>query len=174
MKSGRSRWIQLLEYLVKVLNSPLYAHSGERMANSLEELVCVELLQQWADIANVDLHKKVGCALPVYVRKAEEIFEHEARDLPTVANVAQRVGVSARTLLEGFRRYRGITPSEFLIGRRLDGLRNDLLTRPSHQSIAYIASEWGFVNFGHVAKRYKQRFGELPSHTRFIARQRNF
>lgn len=166
MGEGSSRWLQLLDYVVKTLHSPMYSCASEKIGHHLEELMCVELLQQWAAIANVDLRKGPSCGLPLYVRKAEEIFDHEAKDMPTVSSVAARVGVSARTLLEGFRRVRGLTPSEFLASKRLDGLRTDLLTRPSHLSIAYIASEWGFVNFGNLAKRYKQRFGELPSRTR--------
>lgn len=170
MGKTNSRWLQLLDYVIKTMSLPSYSFCKEKIGHHLEELMCVELLQQWAAIADVDLHKGPTCGLPIYVRKAEEIFDQEVKDMPTVSSVAERVGVSARTLLEGFRRVRGLTPSEFLANKRLDGLRKDLLTRPSHLSIAYIASEWGFVNFGNMAKRYKQRFGELPSCTRALAR----
>ena len=105
-------------------------------------------------------------AAPAYVRAAEEIMAEEAREAPTIGDVASRVGVSARTLSGGFRRFRGMSPREFLVGRRLDGFRADLETLPDHVTVTVIASDWGFSNFGALAGRYRARFGETPSQTR--------
>ncbi|MGB1091062.1 MAG: AraC family transcriptional regulator [Oceanobacter sp.] len=165
-----SRWLSLLDYSVRTLNSGSLLSNSEAMGRQLEEMICVELLGHWAQAAGIDLEKGATSASPYYVRNAEVIFEAEARNLPTVASVAEAVGVSARTLSEGFRRFRGITPRDFLAARRLEGLRQDLLNAPTHLSVAHIASEWGYVNFGNMACKYKQHFGELPSQTRLSAR----
>jgi transcriptional regulator GlxA family with amidase domain len=99
------------------------------------------------------------------VRRAEEILSDEAREAPTIGEVAARVGVSARTLSGGFQRFRGQSPRDFLAARRLDGFRADLLAARGDLTVAEIAADWGFVNFGALAGRYRERYGELPSHT---------
>ena len=126
----------------------------------------MELLRQWAAGAGLKLEDGARAAAPGYVRRAEEIFEAEARDAPTIGDVAQRVGVSARTLSGGFQRFRGLSPRAFLAARRLDGLRADLVAAPADLTVTEIAAGWGFSNFGALAGRYRARFGELPSQTR--------
>lgn len=165
-----SRWMSLLDYATRSLTTNAQSAPNSAMGRHVEELLCVELLSEWARGAGVDLEKGATSASPYYVHNAEAIFEAEARNMPTIAEVAQRVGVSARTLSEGFRRFRGITPRDFLMARRLDGLRKDLLSAPEHLSVAQIATDWGYVNFGNMASKYRQRFGELPSQTRKASR----
>ncbi|MCR9089572.1 MAG: AraC family transcriptional regulator [Rhodobacteraceae bacterium] len=161
-----SRWLLLLEYAARTLctETPLSANGA--LGKHIEEMICLELLQHWAAGAGVSLERGARAAAPHYVRRAEEIMSAEAREAPTIGQVAQRVGVSARTLSEGFRRFRGITPRSFLAARRLDGLKADLETAPSERSISGIAADWGYVNAGALAGAYRRRFGELPSHTR--------
>jgi transcriptional regulator GlxA family with amidase domain len=93
-------------------------------------------------------------------------MEAEAREAPSIGDVAKRVGVSARTLSGGFQKFRGISPRAFLVARRLDGFRRDLETLPANVTVTVIAADWGFSNFGALAGRYRERFGETPSQTR--------
>ena len=90
----------------------------------------------------------------------------EAREAPSIGDVAARVGVTARTLSGGFRKFRGLSPRGFLAARRLEGFRQDLETLPEEMTVTAIASAWGFSNFGALAGRYRARFGETPSQTR--------
>ncbi|WP_095588080.1 AraC family transcriptional regulator [Actibacterium ureilyticum] len=166
----QSAWLRLLDYAARTLNGPGPVPADGALGRHLEEIICLELLRQWAAGAGVVLDQGARCAAPRYVRQAEEIMEAEARAAPTIGDIAQRVGVSARTLSGGFRRFRGISPRGFLIARRLDGLHHDLRTAPAHRTVSDIAADWGFANFGALAGRYRERFGELPSHTRARAR----
>jgi len=169
----QSAWLRLLDYVARTLGTPLPVPPNGALGRHLEEIISLELLREWAGAAGVRLEQGARAAAPRYVRRAEEILEAEARDAPTIGEVAQRVGVSARTLSEGFRRFRGLSPREFLAARRLEGLRAELETAPPHRSIAEIAADWGFGNFGALAGHYRKRFGELPSHTRARARHRH-
>ncbi|NLH81826.1 MAG: AraC family transcriptional regulator [Phyllobacteriaceae bacterium] len=166
----RSRWQVLLDYAARTLSADLPVPPDGVLGRHLEEMICLDLLREWAAAAGVRLDRAAVGAAPHYVRRAEEIFSVEAREAPTVGDVARRVGVSARTLSEGFRRFRGISPRAFLAARRLEGLRSDLQTAPAHFGIADIAIDWGYVNFGALAGAYRRRFGELPSQTRNRAR----
>lgn len=167
-----SRWLSLLDYAARSLPADLATPAGDALSRHLEELLCLELLREWATAAGVALERGARAAAPHYVRRAEEIFAAEAREAPTVGDVAERLGISARTLSEGFRRFRGLTPRAFLAARRLEGLRAELETAPETVSVATIAADWGFGNFGALAGQYRRRFGELPSHTRARARRR--
>lgn len=161
-----SAWPALLDYATRALTRDGTIASDAALARHIEEVLCVELLRQWAAAAGVNLETGARCAAPAYVRAAEEIMETEAREAPTIGDVAQRVGVSARTLSGGFQRFRGISPRAFLVARRLEGFRADLEQMPTEMTVTAIASNWGFSNFGALAGRYRDRFGETPSQTR--------
>ncbi|MBY6162753.1 AraC family transcriptional regulator [Mameliella alba] len=161
-----SAWPALLEYAARALTRPGPVPADAALARHLEETLCVELLRQWATAAGLRLEDGARAAAPGYVRRAEEIIESEAREAPTIGDIARRVGVSARTLSGGFQRFRGVSPREFLAARRLEGLRAELETAPADLTVSQIAADWGFANFGALAGRYRERFGELPSQTR--------
>ncbi|MCF8482586.1 MAG: AraC family transcriptional regulator [Rhodospirillum sp.] len=166
----QSPWLRLLEYAAQAVNRPIPIPGDGVLGRHLEEIMCLELLREWAVGAGIRLDLGARAAAPYYVRRAEEILEAEAREAPTIGEVARRVGVSARTLSGGFRRFRGFTPRDFLAARRLEGFRADLETASADRSIGHIASDWGFVNFGALAGLYRERYGELPSQTRARAR----
>ncbi|MBY6046516.1 AraC family transcriptional regulator [Vannielia litorea] len=161
-----SAWLSLLDYAARALTRPGPVATTTALSRHIEEMLCVELLRQWAAEAGVRLEDGARAAAPGYVRRAEEIMEAEAREAPSIGEVAARVGVSARTLSGGFRRFRGLSPRDFLAARRLDGLKHALETAPPSHTVSRIAADWGFANFGALAARYRDRFGELPSHTR--------
>lgn len=167
---SRSPWLQLLDYAARTMSGPASTQAAGVLGRHIEEIICLELLRAWAAGAGVRLEQGARAAAPRYVRRAEEILETEAREAPSIGEVAQRVGVSARTLSGGFRRFRGVSPRSFLAARRLEGLRAELETAPADRSVAEIASDWGFGNFGALAGQYRKRFGEPPSHTRARAR----
>ncbi len=165
----QSAWLRLLDYAARTVGAE--GAMGAALGHHLEEVICVELLREWAAQAGLRLEDGARAAAPGYVRRAEEILAAEAREAPAIGAVAERLGVSARTLSEGFRRFRGISPRDFLAARRLEGLRAELQSAPPERAIAEIASGWGFANFGALAGQYRRRFGELPSQTRARARR---
>ncbi|WP_225027798.1 AraC family transcriptional regulator [Xinfangfangia pollutisoli] len=168
----QSPWLKLLDYVAGRMAGPLPPGPDGALARHLEEILCLELLREWAAAARIRLEDGARAAAPHYVRRAEEILAAEAREAPTIGEVAQRVGVSARTLSGGFQRFRGLSPRAFLAARRLEGLKAELETAPAERTVADIAADWGFSNFGALAGQYRRRFGELPSHTRTRRRGR--
>lgn len=71
---------------------------------------------------------------------------------------------SERTLEYGFRERFGMTPKNYLLKYRLNGMRR-LLRRadPKHTRIVDLANRWGFWHMGQFAADYRRLFGELPS-----------
>lgn len=164
-----SRWQALLRYVVQSIRSqPGAAGAGVgvgAMERHLEEMICLDLLDAWAAGAGLRLADGARAAAPRHVREAEAIMEREAREAPAIGAVAARVGVSARTLSDGFQRFRGISPRTFLRDRRLEGLRAALEAAGPGETVTSVATDWGIANLGAMAAAYRQRFGELPSAT---------
>ena len=69
------------------------------------------------------------------------------------------------TLERAFKERMGITPKIYVRLRRLSGVRHDLLTKRKGETIAEIASIWGFTHLSQFAKDYRNLFDELPSET---------
>jgi transcriptional regulator GlxA family with amidase domain len=82
----------------------------------------------------------------------------------TIGALADAAGVSARTLFEGFRRFRGTTPMAQLKAVRLVRAYEELRMSPD-ESVTDVSVKWGFVHLGRFARAYRRRFGELPSET---------
>ena len=89
-----------------------------------------------------------------------------AQACATARDIAAAAGVSIRTLLEGFRHFRGTTPMAALRAMRLKAVRGELLVAAGRAtSVTDIALKWGFINLGRFAEAYRKRYGELPSQT---------
>jgi AraC-like DNA-binding protein len=111
------------------------------------------------------LLKKARPSAPAYVRRAEAYMEAHC-GLPITAEVlAAEVGVSLRTLYEGFRKYREYTPIHFLRTVRLGRVRAMLLAGSAGVSVSECALRWGFTHLGRFSGDYRRRYGESPSET---------
>lgn len=83
----------------------------------------------------------------------------------TVEEIAGACGISVRSVFARFKQHRGMAPLTYLRNLRLDHAHQKLLVDPE-ASVISIAMACGFSSFGHFARRYRERFGELPSTTR--------
>ncbi len=78
-----SAWLSLLDYAARTVVQSGAAENAA-LARHIEEILCVELLRQWAGAAGVALESGARCAAPGYVRRAEEIMAAEAREAPAI------------------------------------------------------------------------------------------
>lgn len=103
---------------------------------------------------------------PWQIRRAMAFIDAHGAGPLTVQEVADAVGIGLRSLQEGFRKHRHISPHDYIKQARLARARSELLDPASTRSIEAIARHWGFVNRGHFALDYRTAFGEQPSETR--------
>lgn len=103
---------------------------------------------------------------PRPVKQAIDVIEaYPNRPLP-VTTIARMVGVSARTLQDGFRRHIGMTPMAYARQVRLARAHRDLREAdPQRETVAAIAHRWGFVHLGRFAAAYRNAYGTSPSQT---------
>ncbi len=84
------------------------------------------------------------------------------------ADLASRVGISARTLQRVVKRQIGVSPKWLIECRRLQQAATELGARP-HTQLASFAAELGFSDYSHFSRRYRTVLGETPEQTRALA-----
>lgn len=131
----------------------------------IEQILMTALLGTQPSNYSDALAKQASPATPRHVMRAEDLIRAHPERPITVGDLTATSGVSARTLFEGFQRFRGTTPMALLRTIRLERVRAELEAAPPSENIAGIAFKWGIVHLGRFARDYRRRFGELPSHT---------
>ena len=106
---------------------------------------------------------------PAADRLEDFMRENWARPL-TVEEIAAACGVSVRSAFARFQETRGTSPMAYLRALRLDEARRRLGEGDPGVSVIDVALACGFASLGHFARRYRERFGELPSATAMRAR----
>ena len=101
---------------------------------------------------------------PYYVRRAEQFMRAHARDPVTMAQLVDASGVSARSLFNGFKRFRETTPMGYLKAIRLELARADLRgADPAEATVTDIAIGCGFSHMSKFARDFRRRFGVNPA-----------
>ena len=102
---------------------------------------------------------------PKHIQRAYDYIMEHYREEITIDDLIEASGMSGRTLFEGFKRYKGVTPMEAIRSFRLQGVKQALLNADSSDTVTQIAYKWGFSHMGRFAHYYEQVFGEKPSVT---------
>lgn len=134
----------------------------DRSARTLASLLLVGMPHNHSELF---MHRGAGAA-PFFVRRAELYMRDTMTENLTLSLIADTVGVSVRTLQNGFRRFRSTTPMAYLKSLRLNAAR-ELLVKSCGRggTVTGIALECGFSHLSKFAQDYRNAFGESPSET---------
>jgi AraC-like DNA-binding protein len=102
---------------------------------------------------------------PWHVRRARDIIHESFDESISVTDLANQVGVSVRSLQNGFRQFLGLTPVEYVRRHRLEKLHRALMDGTPDSSVTELMLGCGIVNFGRYAQYYRQQYGCRPSDT---------
>lgn len=83
----------------------------------------------------------------------------------TIEDAVADLQISARTIFRALNKSQGCSPMTFVRNVRLDKARAMLMNGDHTTSVLSIAIRCGFQSFGHFARNYRERYGELPSNT---------
>lgn len=168
MSSARAAvqaWLRAVDYVDGELErgSPFFADPRQRA--QVEGMLIGQLLAAQPHNYSRALDSGVAAASRV-VRAAVELIDGHYAEALTVPDIAEAVGVSVRSLQEGFRRDLGSSPTACLRERRLAAARAALLAAdPRTGKVSDIASSHGFLHLGRFSVDYRRAFGESPSTT---------
>jgi AraC-like DNA-binding protein len=156
------RWFGLLQMLLG------YAGAGAHLAlivQGLEESVLLHLLLEHQHSYSEALGRPALSVAPRHVRRAEEFMRAHVQEPLSLETLAREAGCSMRSLNDGFRKFRQMTPMDFLRTLRLEGVHAELTQAAPGVSVSAVALRWGFSHFGRFSAYYRSQFGELPSDT---------
>ena len=92
-------------------------------------------------------------------------MEHLSRPLQ-MPELCELILVSDRTLRSCCAEFLGMTPTQYVLLRRLEEVRRALRDADSDiVSVGEVAHRFGFTELGRFAGRYRAAFGETPSTT---------
>jgi AraC-like DNA-binding protein len=136
-----------------------------RLAERTLSLLLVNALPNnyaWAFAA-----EPLSSAAPYYVRQIESYIRNHAQEQITIDDLAAVGRVSARSIYEGFKRFRSTTPMTYLKAVRLD-LARDILVKGRRKravTVTQAATAAGYTDLSLFSRHYKARFREAPSET---------
>ncbi|MGW0174513.1 AraC family transcriptional regulator [Rhodococcus sp. NPDC003322] len=100
---------------------------------------------------------------PRIVKRVVDALHADPGRVWTAGDMAECAGVGVRRLQEGFRRYVGRSPSEYLLDIRLQRAHEELLDADPSRTVTEIAQRWGFTHTGRFAAAYRNKYGNSPS-----------
>ncbi|WP_273150649.1 helix-turn-helix domain-containing protein [Methylophaga thiooxydans] len=100
------------------------------------------------------------------VKSVREMTLTQHCDPITIGEICTALNISRRTLNHAFQQVLGITPVAYMRNIRLHKIRAELQYKSKQlNSIACVASHWGFWHMSLFARYYRELFGETPSET---------
>lgn len=123
------------------------------------ELMALQLAQIPVDaVAKVYSQPKPETIAQVHY--AAEILRSQLEHPPSLTELAQRVGMSDRTLQRNFRAVLGMNPFAYLTQQRMQVAKQ--LLQASDRTVAEVANLVGYSHPAHFATAFKRQFGLLP------------
>ncbi len=119
------------------------------------------ILETWPHTYSREFEREPPLIAPRYVKAAVDFIEAHPQAPAPATDIAGFAGVSLRALQYGFRRFVGLSITEYQRRVRLQRARAELLT--SADSIEAVARRWGFSNAGRFSHHFKAAFGLFPS-----------
>lgn len=129
----------------------------------LEEMLLLQVAGAWPR-SDSGQTLAPAAAFNVAGRATGFIEAHLAAPI-TISDVAEAAGVGIRTLQKVFKTKLGCSPAHYIIDRRLEKVHTELMHCGDAAYVSQIALRWGFTHMSDFARRYKDRYGVLPSAT---------
>lgn len=156
-----------MRYIITRLLDRTRPETASHLQKELVMMALLELLQR--ESPNPDVPPGYRHRKRVVDQVKQYVNEHQDAPL-TMTELCELTNVSRRTLQYSFDSILGISPLQYLRVTRLNRVRRALRQASPGQTIADIASYWGFWHLSQFAKDYRELFGESPSDTRYTAR----
>jgi AraC family transcriptional regulator len=136
--------------------------ASQLLIDELSVLLISHLIHNYSDISPVE--RRRGGLAPWQERIAKEILVARIRNPPTIDELGQACGVSARHFIRAFRQSTGRTPHQWLMQERALSARS--LLEHSDRTLADISAACGYANLSHLSRAFQRSFGHSPSAAR--------
>lgn len=107
---------------------------------------------------------------PRLIKSAIDFIVQNSACPITLSDIAKHSSVSVRSLQLGFKKYRGMTPLEFIRGVRLESVNLALLDPLNNFTPKELALKSGFTNYYLFSKYFYKKYGVSPDKVRARAK----
>jgi len=94
------------------------------------------------------------------IYQAQSILQNHYLAPPTIADLAQKIGLERIKLQQGFQQIFQVTPFQYLKNYRLDLAR--MLLEDENLTVSTVAHRIGYSNVSYFSRAFKHRFGITP------------
>ena len=146
----------------QIINCP-YQGMIKRMylQGKIQELMALQLAPILAQSHGLQPYPRLKAQTIVRIHHARDILLSRLENPPLIPELAQLVGVSDRTLGNGFRELFGTTVFGYLTSKRME--QAEQLLRSGKLTVTQVANLVGYAQQGHFAIAFKRKFGITPS-----------
>jgi AraC-like DNA-binding protein len=158
-------WCELVAHICHVSATAPAALASEGVRRQYSRTLMEIMLSAAPHSHSESLNEPVNHAAAWHVGRARDyIHDHLSEDI-SVTDVAAHVGVTPRTLQNGFRKAFNLTPAEYIRRARVEALHQALLAADANTGVTNLMMNVGIVNFGRYAQYYREQIGVSPSRT---------
>jgi AraC-like DNA-binding protein len=153
-------WRQLVSSLSAHVSAPEFFRDSDLVRDQLAGALAAGLL-----LTSCPDGSPRTMAQPRTVKRVVEHLHDDPARPWTAGEMAELAGTGIRRLQEGFRQWHGCTPTEYLVGVRLQRAHAELLADRT-LTVSDVAARWGFSSASRFAAAYRRRYGCSPSEAR--------
>ncbi|MFE3835676.1 GlxA family transcriptional regulator [Pseudogemmobacter sonorensis] len=135
------------------------ADHGEDLANTVADQLIYSTIRTDQDTQRLSIPTRIGVRHPK-LAQVIRMMEGNIEDPLSPADLAERVGMSARQLERLFRRYLNRSPKRYYMELRLSKARNLLMQ--TDMSVINVALACGFASPSHFSKCYRAHYATTP------------
>lgn len=158
-------WCELVAHICHISATAPAALASDGVRRQYSRTLMEIMLSAAPHSHSDSLNEPVDCAAAWHVGRARDyIHEHLSEDI-SIADIAALVGVTPRTLQNGFRKAFNLTPAEYIRQARVNALHRALLAADASAGVTNLMMNVGIVNFGRYAQYYREQIGVSPSRT---------
>lgn len=158
-------WCELVSHICHVSATAPAALANEGVRKQYSRTL-MEIMLSAAPHSHTDsIVEPTHRATAWHVGRARDYVHDHLSEGISITDIAARVGVTPRTLQNGFRKAFNLTPAEYIRRERVDALHRALLAADATAGVTNLMMNVGIVNFGRYAQYYRERIGVSPSTT---------
>jgi AraC family transcriptional regulator len=136
--------------------------TSQLLIDEVSILLMSHLIHNYSDVSSIERSR--GGLASWQERIAKEILFARICNPPTVDELGQACGVSARHFIRAFRQSTGLTPHQWLMQERALNAKN--LLEHSDRTLAETSAMCGYANPSHLCRAFQRCFGQSPSNAR--------
>ena len=158
-------WCELVAHICHVSATAPAALANEGVRRQYSRTLMEIMLSAAPHSLTDSIEQPATGATAWHVGRARDYIHERLSEGISIVDIAARVGVTPRTLQNGFRKAFNLTPAEYIRRARVDALHRALLAADANAGVTKLMMNVGIVNFGRYAQYYRKQIGVSPSTT---------